>query len=329
VNSSTHLFTPAPALRVRRDTNTDTPLPADEPAGENPPDGAIVDYVLPPSTEGPVTLEIRDAQDKLVRRYSNTDKPDLKQEDLEKQLIPRYWMRPQRILPADGGMHRWVWDLRFPPPNSTAHEYPIAAVPHDTPRYPLGPLVMPGKYQARLIAGGHTETAEFIVKMDPRVQASPAELQQQFDLEVKLASAVTQISEAVTQARTVHEQIAKLLDQSAGQLKDSLESVDRKLSELLDGDKEAGAAKAPTLPQTNTNLIALYGDIGKADAAPTPAQIEAANKSEAALNDMLTRWNQLKARDIPALNRELKAAGLPELRLDLPPQQQEGGEDEE
>jgi uncharacterized phage infection (PIP) family protein YhgE len=190
---------------------------------------------------------------------------------------------------------------------------------------------MPGKYQARLIAGGHTETAEFIVKMDPRVKASPAELQQQFDLEVKLASAVSQSSEAVRQARTVHEQIAKVVDQASGSLKNSLQNLDDQVTELLDGEKATGtdANKAPTLPGTSANLIALYGDIGKADAAPTPAQVEAANKSEAALNTMLARWNQLKTRDIPALNRELKAAGLPELRLDLPPQQQEGGEDEE
>ena len=38
------LFKPAAAYRVRRDTNTDTPLPPDEPAGENPPDGAVIDY---------------------------------------------------------------------------------------------------------------------------------------------------------------------------------------------------------------------------------------------------------------------------------------------
>ena len=176
-----HLFTPAMAYRVRRDTNTDTPLPADEPAGKNPPDGAMIDYTLPPSVQGPVTLEILDAQGKLVRRYSSTDKPELTQEELEHQLIPQYWLRPQRILSADGGMHRWVWDLRYPPPNSTTHEYPIAAVPHDTPRHPLGPLVVPGKYQARLVAGGHTETAEFTVKMDPRVKASTADLQQQFE----------------------------------------------------------------------------------------------------------------------------------------------------
>ena len=109
-----HLFTPASAYRVRRDTNTDTPLPADEPAGQNPPDGAPIDYLLSQPSSGTVTLEILDLQGKLVRRYSSGDKPEQTPEDIKKQLIPPYWLRPQHILSAGAGMHRWVWDLRYP-----------------------------------------------------------------------------------------------------------------------------------------------------------------------------------------------------------------------
>ncbi|HKJ91710.1 MAG TPA: hypothetical protein VJ957_01025, partial [Longimicrobiales bacterium] len=53
-----YLFKPETATRVRWDTNTDTPLPADEPAAENPPDGAVIDYWLKSDVKGPVTLEI-------------------------------------------------------------------------------------------------------------------------------------------------------------------------------------------------------------------------------------------------------------------------------
>jgi hypothetical protein len=275
-----------------------------------------------------VTVEILDSSGNLVRRYSSADKPPVMQEELEQQLIPLYWLRPQRILSAEAGMHRWVWDLRYPPPNSAAHEYPIAAVPHDTPRYPLGPLVVPGKYQARLVAGGHTETQDFQVTMDPRVKASTRELQQQFEAEMKLASAVSESSEAVTQAETVHEQIDKLVSQASAQLKTSLQSLDLKVSELLDGKTQDGK-KSPNLPDTNANVTALYGQVGQADAAPTVAQIDGSNKSEADLSKMLETWKQLKVQEIPAVNRDLAAAGLPQLRLDLAPQQQEGGEDED
>jgi hypothetical protein len=76
-------------------------------------------------------------------------------------------------------------------------------------------------------------------------------------------------------------------------------------------------------------LITLYNEIGRADAAPTLAQLDGVNKNEAVFQTMLTRWNQLKSHDISALNHDLKSAGLTELQLDLPPQQQEGGENEE
>jgi hypothetical protein len=150
------LFNVAPAYRARRDANTDTPLPADEPAGENPPDGAIIDYFLACAPSGPVTLEVLDAQGKLVRRYSSADPPERTEADLEKELIPHYWLREAKTLSAEPGMHRWTWDLRYAAPASTTHEYPSSAVPHDTPRYPLGPLVLPGQYTVRLAANGQS-----------------------------------------------------------------------------------------------------------------------------------------------------------------------------
>ena len=100
-NSDAYLFKPEPAYRVRRSTYPDTPMPPDEPAGKNPPDGAILDYFLAQPASGAVTLEIVDAQGNLVRRFSSTDKPEVTQAELEKQLIPLYWIRMPKILSAE------------------------------------------------------------------------------------------------------------------------------------------------------------------------------------------------------------------------------------
>jgi photosystem II stability/assembly factor-like uncharacterized protein len=325
----THLFRPAMAYRVRRSTNTDTPLPPDEPAGENPPDGAIIDYLLPASVQGPVQLEILDAQGKIVRRYSSTDKPEQTQEQLEKQLIPVYWLRPQAILSADPGMHRWIWDLRYAPPNSAEHEYPISAVPHDTPRYPLGPLAVPGSYSVRLTAAGHTQTASLTVKMDPRVRTSATDLQKQFALQMQLASGVGESSEALMQARSIHEQLGKLLQSSNPELKDSLSGLDKEIANLLEGESNAPSENAAGLANINEDLTTLYKATEQADVAPTVAQVDASKKSEATLTTLLSSWNTLKTREIPAINQQLKTTGLPTLQLDLAPQDQYGGEDEE
>ena len=97
-NASATLFQPAQAYRVRRDTNTDTPLPPDEPAGENPPDGAVLDYFLAKPADGPVTLEILDSRGLVVRKYSSADQPERTPQQLEKELIPLNWLRPYKKL---------------------------------------------------------------------------------------------------------------------------------------------------------------------------------------------------------------------------------------
>jgi hypothetical protein len=125
----------------------------DEPAGENPPDGAVIDYALPQGT-GPVTLEILDGERQVGAEVCKHDAPEATMEELSKQLIPLYWLRMPKTLPATPGMHRWVWDLHYTTPTATNYEYPISAVPHDTPRTPQGPLALPGTYTVRLTAGG-------------------------------------------------------------------------------------------------------------------------------------------------------------------------------
>jgi photosystem II stability/assembly factor-like uncharacterized protein len=320
-----HLFTPGIAYRVRRDTNTDTPIPPDEPAGENPPDGAVIDYYLGKMPAEPVSLEILDSKGEVVRKYSSSDQPEQSQEELEKQLIPPYWPLPFRRLSSEKGMHRWTWDLRFPTPLSTEHEYPSSAIAHRTPRYPLGPLVMPGQYTARLTASGHDYTANFQVTMDPRVKVSEQALKKKFNLEIQLASTMSQSSEAVLQARSVREQLRRIADDDA--VKSSARALDAAISALLDGPPDA-SSQASTLTKVNSNLIALYKEVEKADAEPTPAQSQTVGKTVEPVADLLKRWNDLKSTAMNNLNVRLKASGLPELRPEVRPQE-EIGENEE
>src|SRR5205085_1234239 len=116
-----HLFAPAQQWRVRNDTNTDTPLPPDEPPGPNPPDGAIIDYLL--GKASPVTLEILDARGMLVRKFSSADAIEPVKDDGN---VPRWWIRPPRAPSAEAGLHRFVWDLHWPAPPSQEPAYPIA-----------------------------------------------------------------------------------------------------------------------------------------------------------------------------------------------------------
>jgi photosystem II stability/assembly factor-like uncharacterized protein len=324
---SDHLFIPAPAYRMQRDINTDTPLPPDEPAAANPPDGAIIDFYLARAASGPVTLEILDSHGQQVRKFSSDDKAPVSEADLAKQLIPLYWLKPFRVLPADAGMHRWVWDLHYPAPDSPRHEYPIAAIPGDTPRHPLGPTALPGSYTARLVANGKSYTASFTIKMDPRVKITPAALEKKFELEVRLSSLVSQTSQAVMQAGSIHDPLEKLAKQATGAVHDSVQAFQNKLTEILGAPN--AAPDAVTLPRVNGQLTTLYTQIWQADAAPTTAQSEAVVAAERDTSEVLKKWDALKSSDLPQLNRALHDANLPPLKFDSGAHEEDSGMDEE
>ena len=160
-----HLFAPRVTYRLPRDTNTDTPLPPEEPAGKNPPDGAILYYYLSQSASGPMTLEVLDSGNQLVRRFSSTDQsPPIPQLN-----IPTYWIRSFQPLSTAAGMHRFVWDLHGTATGGGGRGggYPISAIYHDTPGG-QGPWMPPGMYTVKLTVNGRSYAQPLVVKPDPR-----------------------------------------------------------------------------------------------------------------------------------------------------------------
>ena len=325
-----HLFTPALAYRLQRDTNTDTPLPPDEPAASNPPDGAIIDYYLAHNSSASVSLEILDAGGQLVRKFSSADKPGANDAELKKQLIPLYWLSPFRSLSSEAGMHRWVWDLHYRSPDSARHEYPIAAIPGDTPRYPLGPTALPGSYTVRLTANGKTYSAPFTIKMDPRVQVSAASLEKKFRLETTLAALLSETSKAVMQAASLHDPLQKLSERSTGAIHDKVQAFQEQIAALIGSPSGfAPPAEAVTLARANAQVASLYGQVWQVDAEPTQSQSEAVAAVERDASAAMKRWDTFNTTDLPALNRELRNANLPEVKIESESHKEESGMDEE
>ena len=171
------MFKPQKAMRIRWNMNTDTPLPPEEPAGQNPPDGAAIDIALKSDAKTPVVIEIYDQQNKLIRKISSTDTsyaiPPLN--------IPLYWVRPQQMLSSKAGGQRFLWDMRYEPLNEPA-SFPMTAVKNNTAPEATAPWVMPGRYKIKLTANGQTTEQPLEIVMDPRVKTSVKDLQRQHDL---------------------------------------------------------------------------------------------------------------------------------------------------
>jgi photosystem II stability/assembly factor-like uncharacterized protein len=315
-----HLFTPQVTYRLRRNNNTDTPLPPEEPAGQNPPDGAMIDYWLKTAVSTPVTLEVTDASSgQVVRHFSSADKPE--PVNAKKLNVPTYWVRPAQVLSAAAGMHRFIWDLHYPEPDVLSRDYPISAIYHDTPRHPLGAAALPGQYKLVLTAGGKSYTQTLDVKMDPRVKTSPEDLRRQFELDQKIAAALHQDYEALQQVRSLRAHLKPLSQNEV--IKKAAAELETKAAAIEGGAGGYGARYLSTpegrsLSRLNSGLSAVVSALDTADAAPTTQQVAMFGELEKALEEQLSAWGQLKSKDIPELNEQLKKAGEPPIDLKKP-----------
>ncbi|HKM90158.1 MAG TPA: hypothetical protein VJX29_06050, partial [Candidatus Acidoferrales bacterium] len=316
-SSDVFLFRPETAWRIRRDRNTDTPLPPEVPAGKNPPDGAIIDYSLKAAASGAVTLEILDARGQLMRRYASTD-PPLDMAAIEKENpIPMYWVQKPQILSAAAGMHRFVWDLHGPPPDTPQHGYPISAIPHDTPREPRGARALPGQYTVKLTAGGKTETQPLTLKMDPRIKVAPEGLARQFAVESDAVKGMNESAAALRQVRAVRAQLKDRAEKAGkGPLADSIAALDKKL-EALEGARLQGFFGVPPTGRQKESFATLNQHFGgllriadSCDCAPTTQATAFHRELQAALQSLRADWKQIESREVPALNESLQKAGL-------------------
>lgn len=304
-----HLFAPAAAFRIKRDTYTDTPMPPEEPTGQNPPDGAIIDYYINGTPSSPVTLEILDSSGKLVRRYASNDKPDVTQKEIDALNVPAYWVGPPHILSASTGMHRWIWNLHYPDPSVLTHEYPISAIPHDTPRLPLGTSVLPGNYTVRLTVNGKSFTQPLIVKMDPRVHATSADLQEQFALSMRVAAMIERDFTAIAEARALHVQLDSAKSRATNpKVRASIDSLDARIDAL-------------SVTRLNGQLSGLLGTIDGADARPTTQASAAVTAMQHTLDEAIAEWTKVKGSALSTLNARLSAAGVQNVAIprDLTP----------
>lgn len=163
---SSRLYTPTIGYLVEWNRNTDTPLPPEEPGGQNPPDGVPIDYYISGKPSQPVILEVVDSSGQVVRTFRSDDKPEVVNEkDL---VVEMKWVRPQQILSAAPGAHRFIWDLRLARPEGAGRPG-MAAIWENTPLGPRGAWVKPGTYTLRLTVDGKKYEKSLEVRADPRL----------------------------------------------------------------------------------------------------------------------------------------------------------------
>lgn len=226
------LFKPSDAFVFQRagtfgfgQFNEGTPLPPEEPQGQNPAWGAYFDYWLG-SNAPRVDFTISDAQGRLIRRLSSADRlPVVNPNRLD---IPAYWVKPPIPISAKAGAHRLVWDFAQRDAN--------------------GPIVPPGRYVVTLTANGQTVSQSFTVRKDPRLKASQAELEEQYRFVLSIEDEIALVE--------------KLRAEGESLLKTKLSEADAAKVQQLMGVRPRGRGRRFRPTGNAQNLGALEGALG-------------------------------------------------------------------
>ncbi len=300
------LYQPQAALRLHYPTEFDRR----QPVGDNPPPGAIINYYFKTAPKDEVSLDILDTSGKVVRHLSSKEKKEGEQ--------PPEW--PDRVerpktIPANEGMNRFAWDLRYNDPVQIPGAF-------YTGEGPKGPLALPGDYQVKLTLDGKSQTAPLHLAIDPRTKDAGPALQKQFTLSMQVNDRISQLHQAVNEIRDLKSQIQTLHkrfgdDQRLKPALDAADQLDHKMSEVeqqLIQVNMKGSEGNLAFPNTlNERFDTFSHTIDAGDTEPTKPQLDVFQLLSSQLEDQLKKWAQIKTEDVPKVGDLIKQANLPAL----------------
>jgi len=306
--ASLHLYKPQSAIRLHFPEQVERRRPV----GQNPPIGAIIDYYFKTKPAGEVTLDILDSQGRPVRHYSSKEKKIAEQ--------PPEWPdqeKPKEVIPAEAGMNRFPWDLRYEPPVKIPGAF-------YSDIGPLGPLAVPGSYQVKLTADGQSRTQPLELRLDPRVtNVSAADLQKEFDLGMKIREANNRLHVAVNQIRQLRHELETLRQwagdsQQAQPVIAAAKQFDQKMTpieeDLIQVKMKSTEGNLGFPNKLNEALDSLSHAEDTADSAPTAQMYQVFDLLNRRLETQLAKWQEIVSKDLPALNQLMHAQGVPDLQ---------------
>jgi photosystem II stability/assembly factor-like uncharacterized protein len=301
-NSDVLLYKPAVTYRMHWPEDYEKR----QPVGANPPKGAVFSYYFKSAPKGEVKLEILDGKGQLVRALSSVEKKD--------EETPPEWpdqAKPEEKIPANAGINRFAWDLRYEGP----HRLPGEVSSETRSR---GPMAPPGTYQVRLIADGKTYTAPLELKMDPRVKVTEADVQKEFELQLRMRDELSAIHDTIREIRDARSQIktlrGRLEDVKFKSVVETADSLDQKAKpieeQLLQVQVKSSEANLNYPDLIDEQLHGLVYSVSF-DGAPTQQQYAAFDSLQGQAAPLLAKWKQIRSTDLVALNDAMRKENVP------------------
>ena len=357
-----HLFAPCPAIRYTQAGGFNVPsapgknyrssggfvltyrekeLPTGEKtqkyldAGQNPPNGLLIQYFLKEQPESEVTLTILDADGNEIKRFSSEEQkpaatgvvgastaegaeggeaePPAAEEPSEKPKGEKKGEKKEPRVPKNAGGNRFIWNLKYP--DSVKIESFVAGE-----EALAGPVAAPGSYHVRLQVGDQTYTQLFEVRKDPRIPTSDEDLHAQFDLLLAIRDRLSEVHEGINTIRSIRKQTEEWESRTKDhEIHDHVASAAKDLREKLLGvEGELTQVKAKVRSDTmdhpiklNDKLAALAGVVSSGEAAPTRQSREVFDDLSARAAAQLQRLREVIDTDVAAFNTLIREAGTP------------------
>jgi photosystem II stability/assembly factor-like uncharacterized protein len=294
------LYVPAAAVRVDNDSFLGTPLPPEEPAADNPPNGAIIDYYLT-SEARHVKLEIFDGQGSLLRSLSSDDREERKRARL---AVAERWLPKPQKLERGSGMHRFIWDLVCCQTSAGPQE----AEEDDEHGATRAPRVVPGMYEVRLTVDGKTRMQPLKLVMDPRSMATAEELERQYQLSRQMFAEILVARHALAEIHVVQTKLATLAanpNMQASELKLTVVRVRDQISQILTGTAPP-SGNAMGLEVATRNIASALRVVESGNRTAPSQAIALYEEGERAAKLSMDEWSRMKTSQLPGLNEELK-----------------------
>ncbi len=289
-----YLYTPQAAYHLYYPDAVDSRPPV----GQNPPAGALIDYYLPSAPAGVVAMDIFDDKGNLVRHLTSAKSTRHEQ--------PQEWpdlVQPTDTLPAQQGMNRFVWNLRYNDPTQIPGAFYVGLAPR-------GPIALPGKYTVKLTYNGQTQSVPLVIVPDPRVKGPLTGLQQKFALDMQVYHDLDALHRAVNDIRAAKSEIAAAIKKNSALATEGnalIQKMGGIEGQLMQVNMKGSEANLNFPGMLNEQIYSFGSILEDSDTAPNAEEIELSKDLHARLGVQLADWDNVKKTQLAAFRAQ--AAG--------------------
>ena len=271
-------------------------------AGENPTQGVVINYYLKEKPEEEITLSVLDSGGQLIKTFSSQAPEEEAKDGAEE---PRLRTQP--------GMNRFIWNMRYP----NARKVPGDKTTEDMV---TGPTAPPGTYRVSMGVDGQEQTQTFEIVMDPRVSASQADLEVQFQLLIDIRDKLSETHDSINQVRSIRRQVeewekrsaghpsAEAVSSQAGPLKEKLSAIE---NELVQVDHKGARDRLHLPVKLNRKLAELTPVVASADFAPPLQAYQVLGDITVQIDEQTKLLQDIVEQDVPQFIELVQELSIP------------------